>query len=62
LAYNDLAADRQTVATVEAMEAILTSHAAGRPNAVVEVNHKAGGLVLFEPGSSEGKVLYEGRV
>jgi len=62
LAYNDLASDRQTVATVEAMEAILASHVAGRPNAVVEVNHKSGGLVLFEPGSSEGKVLYEGRV
>ncbi|MBX3412932.1 MAG: Gfo/Idh/MocA family oxidoreductase [Pirellulales bacterium] len=62
LSYNDLASDRQTVATVEAMEAILASHVAGRPNAIVEVNHKAGGLVLFEPGSAEGKVLYSGRV
>ena len=29
LAYNDLAADRQTVAAVQAMEAILARHAAG---------------------------------
>ena len=38
LAYNDLAADRQTVAAVQAMEAILAKHAAGTPNCVVEVN------------------------
>ena len=37
LAYNDLAADRQTVAAVQAMEAILAKHAAGTPNCVVEV-------------------------
>ena len=35
LAYNDLAADRQTVAAVQAMEAILARHAAGKPNCVV---------------------------
>jgi predicted dehydrogenase len=62
LAYNDVASDRQTVAAVEAMEAILARHAAGHPNGVVEVNHQRGGLVLFVPGASEGQVLYPGRV
>ena len=62
LTYNDLAADRQTVATVQAMEAILRRHAEGSPNCVVDVNHTAGGLVLWRPGSSEPEVLYEGRV
>ncbi len=62
LRYNDLAADRQTVATVEAMEAILQRHAEGSPNCVVDVNHTAGGLVLWRPGSNEPEVLYEGQV
>ena len=44
------------------MEAILSRHAAGTPDAVVQVNHPAGGLVLFRPGSSEGDVLFAGRV
>ena len=62
LGYNDLSADRQTIAAVQAMEAILSRHAAGKPDAVVQVNHPAGGLVLFTPGSSEGEVLFAGRV
>ncbi len=62
LAYNDLAADRQTVAAVQALEAILAKHAAGVPNAVVEVNGPAGGLVLYSPGSSVPEVLYAPRV
>lgn len=62
LAYNDLSADRQTVAAVQAMEAILEAHAQGAPNAVVEVDGEQGGLVLFPPGSSKGTVLYPGRV
>ncbi|HEV3020834.1 MAG TPA: hypothetical protein VGX76_00140 [Pirellulales bacterium] len=62
LAYNDVSADRQTVAAVQAMEAILARHAAGAPNGVVEVNHTAGGLVLLTPGRSEAEVLYEGKV
>ena len=45
-AYNDLSADRQTVAAVQAMEAILAKHAAGTPNTFVEVNGADGGLVL----------------
>lgn len=62
LAYNDLSADRQTVAAVEAMEAILARHAAGTPNCVVAVNDKAGGLVLRAPGMNEAEVLYAGEV
>ena len=62
LDYNDISADRQTVATVQAMEAILKEHAGGTPNCVVQVNDPAGGLVLYAPGQAEGKVLYDGDV
>jgi len=62
LAYNDLSADRQVVAAVAAMEAILARHAAGTPDCVVQVNDPAGGLVLRAPGSQEVEVLYEGEV
>ena len=62
LAYNDLSADRQTVAAVQAMEAILARHAAGTPDAVLYVNHPAGGLVLFEPGTAKPIVLYSNPV
>jgi D-galacturonate reductase len=62
LAYNDVSSDRQTVAAVQAMEAILARHVAGVPNCVVEVNHAAGGLVLLKPGRSEVEVLYSGSV
>ena len=62
LAYNDLSADRQTVAAVQAMEAILARHAAGQPDCVVYCDHDDGGLVLFAPGSREPEVLYGGRV
>lgn len=62
LAYNDISADRQTVAAVQAMEAILAKHAAGQPDCVVHVDHSAGGLVLFAPGQREPEVLYSGRV
>jgi len=62
LDYNDITADRQTVAAVEAMEAILARHAAGKPNCTVNVNDPSGGLVLYAPGSSKPEVLYSGRV
>jgi predicted dehydrogenase len=62
LAYNDLSADRQTVAAVQAMEAILARHAAGEPDCVVKVNDPLGGLVLYAPGAAEPQVLYSGRV
>lgn len=62
LAYNDLSADRQVVAAVQAMEAILAKHAAGEPNGLVEVNGHHGGLALFLPGKSEPEILYQGTV
>lgn len=62
LSYNDLAADRQTVAAVQAMEAILAKHAEGKPNGFVEVNGKHGGLALYLPGESDPEILYDGTV
>ncbi|MDZ4685164.1 MAG: Gfo/Idh/MocA family oxidoreductase [Planctomycetaceae bacterium] len=62
LGYNDLSADRQTVAAVQALEAILARHAAGEPDCVVRVNETHGGLVLYRPGHAEPVVLYAGRV
>ena len=63
LTYNDLSAERQTVAAVQALEAILARHAAGTPDCVVHVNrHAAGGLVLLAPGKAEPEVLYGGEV
>ena len=59
LHYNDVSADRQVVAAVQAMEAILAKHVAGSPNCVVNVNDARGGLVLYAPGSSQPEVLYE---
>ncbi len=57
LAYNDIAADRNCVAIVQAMEAILKRHAGGEPSCTVEVNGERGGLVLWQrDGSAE--VLY----
>jgi predicted dehydrogenase len=58
LAYNDLSADRPTVAAVQALEAILQQHAAGKPGCIVTVNEPEGGLVLRIPGQSETLVLY----
>ena len=58
LSYNDLASDRQTVAAVQALEAILTHAASGEPDCVVRVNDSSGGLVLYRPGSDEPQVLY----
>jgi len=62
LAYNDLSSDRNTVAVVQGMEAILARHAAGQPGSMVEVNGPHGGLVLHAPGAREPVVLYSGRV
>lgn len=62
LGYNDLAADRQTVAAVQALEAILARHTAGESDCVVRVNDSQGGLVLYRPGMSEPDVLYAGSV
>jgi hypothetical protein len=62
LSYADLSADRNTVATVQALEALLARHAAGQPGCVVKVNDARGGLVLYAPGQAEAEVLYPGRV
>jgi predicted dehydrogenase len=62
LSYNDLSADRNTVAVVQALEAILQQHAAGNPGSMVEVNGPTGGLVLHTPRRAEPAVLYAGRV
>lgn len=58
LTYNDLSADRQTVATIQALEAILARTAAGQPDCVVRVNGPHGGLVIYSPDTSEHEVLY----
>jgi predicted dehydrogenase len=62
LAYNDLTADRNAVAVVQALEAILQLHAEGKPGCVVEVNVPEGGLVLRVPGQVDPRILYPGKV
>lgn len=62
LEYNSLAADRQVVAAVQSMEALLEEHAAGNPDAVVKVNDEEGGLALYRPGEKTPEVLYLGVV
>ncbi|OWK47252.1 Gfo/Idh/MocA family protein [Fimbriiglobus ruber] len=62
LAYNDVSADRNCVAIVQACEAILAAHADGHPGCVVRVNDPFGGLVLCKPGAAEPTILYQGRV
>jgi D-galacturonate reductase len=59
LTYNDLSADRNCVAIVQALEAILAKAAAGTPGCVVKVNQPDGGLVLLEPGVKGMTVLSE---
>jgi predicted dehydrogenase len=61
-AYNDVSTDRNTVAVVQAMEAVLARAGRGQPDCVVEANAPDGGLVLLAPGSAERVVLYPGRV
>ncbi len=58
LNYNDLSADRQVVAAVQGLEAILAQHAQGHPDCVVRVNGPHGGLVLYRPAVKEPVVLY----
>ena len=62
LYYNGLTADRQVVAAVQALEAILERQAAGESDCVVRVNDHAGGLSLYRPGHAEPVVLYDGQV
>lgn len=58
LDYNDLSSDRQVVAAVQGLEAILNRHVAGSPDCVVRVNGPDGGLVMYRPGSSTAEILY----
>ncbi|MGL4424225.1 MAG: Gfo/Idh/MocA family protein, partial [Gemmataceae bacterium] len=58
LPHNDLAADRNCVAILQSLEAILAQEVLGRPGAVVQVNGPGGGLVLRWPGSAQSLVLY----
>ncbi len=62
LAYNDINSDRNVVAIVQALEAILTEQAQGRPEACCRINDPSGGLVLAMPGASQTRVLYAGTV
>jgi predicted dehydrogenase len=62
LPYNDLTADRNTVAVVQALEAILEQHAGGEPGCLAEVNAPEGGLILRRPRMHEPMVLYPGMV
>jgi predicted dehydrogenase len=62
LNYNDLEADRPTVAVVQGLEAILRDAARGRPGGVVEVDGPAGGLALLRPGAADVETLYSRRV
>ena len=62
LAYNDMASDRNVVAIVQALEAILIEQACGRPDAGCRINGPAGGLVLATPGADSICVLYAGVV
>jgi hypothetical protein len=57
LNYNDLAADRQVVAAVQAMEAILDHAAKGKPDGVVRIDG-TGRMTLHLPGWSDPTVLY----
>jgi len=62
LAYNELSADRNTVAVIQALEAILAKQAGGQPSCIVQVNQTEGGLVLRVPGKLEPEILYPDRV
>jgi len=61
-AYNDLSADRNTVAVVQALEAILKLHASAGTSNIVEVNTRREGLVLWTAGQAEHVHLYPLRV
>jgi D-galacturonate reductase len=61
LRYNDLAADRQVVAAIQAMEAILASAAEGMPDGVARISVD-GDMTLHLPGRPEPIVLYSGSI
>ena len=57
LRYNDLAADRQVVSAIHAMETILAHAADGAPDGVVRISPD-GGLSLYLPGQPEPIAVY----
>jgi len=57
LTYNDISADRNTVAVVQAMEAILQRHEEGQPGSMAEVTGPDGGLLLHVPGDAKPLTL-----
>jgi D-galacturonate reductase len=57
LGYNDLSADRQVVAAVQAMEAILEHASQGRPDGVVRIDPE-GQMALHFPGQAGPVILY----
>jgi D-galacturonate reductase len=61
LRYNDLTADRQVVAAVQAMEAILACAAEGRPDGVARISPE-GRMTLHLPGRLEPIILYSGSI
>lgn len=62
LAYNDLRADRNVVAIVQSHEAILKHAAEDNGFAWAQVNGEHGGLVLWETGNHQPRILYQPRV
>jgi hypothetical protein len=58
LAYNDIGAERNTVAVVQALESLLQQQAEGRPGGVVEVSGSPERLFLRLPGQADPVVLY----
>ena len=61
LSHNDISADRNCVAIVQAMEAILEDQANGSAGTLAEVNGPDGGLVLLRR-RGPSKILYSPRV
>jgi D-galacturonate reductase len=57
LTYNDLAADKQVVAAVKALEAILKRHAEGKPGGVVLFSNDCDRAELWLPGSASATSL-----
>ena len=60
LGYNDLEADRQVVAAVQALEAILERAAAGESDCVARYDASSGALTLQRPGAAETETLNAG--
>lgn len=59
MGHGALESDRNVVAIVQAMEALLAAHAEGNPGGVVVVNGAAGGLVMHLPGTLAPIVLHQ---